>query len=376
MNFSGFSHKLEDPPVKMSKKREIVVSNTIEISRPSEPVIIPIESILEKAPDFNKDFFRIKHKTTRFEPLDIPSQIRLIPGVTGGKEELVFQLDLGPKETVTVDLQYNTEGTDLPDYPARTQSFRTWYRDGSNSAWENEICGYRYYFGKIDFFGKSFPHLCLHKLASDSYHSERYWGHNPFDVRTTSGLGGIGLVMDDKLKKCYGAPGEVPYTYTYQAHGGGPVCAGVTVRTNDPAPNDFLVEASATLFNNRYENIYRATTGHEDAYIAPGIRKFENEHVTLDEDAGYLLAWGMPVEVYGTTGIAAVWNPVQFRGLYDTEDVRFPELKPGSDGMVTYLTLGIWHRHSSDQPKTMDHFINLVNELSLSFRNPVKVEIK
>ena len=173
---SGFSQKLDDPPVKFSKKIDITVTNPVNICRASEPVIIPVNQLKQHAPDFNVNFFRVKHKTAAFEPLDIPSQIRTIPGTFGGSEELAFQLNLAPNEKMTVELQYNPEGKDLPDYPARTQSLGTWYRDGSNSAWENEIIAYRYYYGMVDYFGKSYPGLCLDRLLSDSYHHERLWG--------------------------------------------------------------------------------------------------------------------------------------------------------------------------------------------------------
>lgn len=375
MTFSGFSHAFEEEPVSFRHTREISITNTLDKRRLAQPVMIPLTKLRESVPGFNERCFRLKHKPCTFEPLDIPSQIHDIPGRTGRGAELVFQVDLGPEETVTIELQYNEEGDDLPDYPARTQSFDTWYKDGSNCAWENETCGYRYYYGKIDWFGKSYPHLNLHELAPDSYHSERYWGENPFDVHKTSGLGGIGLIEGDRLTKCYGWPDEADYTHIYRAHGGGPVCAGVTITTEDTRSGEFLAEASATLFNNRYENHYVATCGCSDAYVAPGIRKFADEHVTIDEDAGYLLAWGMPVEKYGTTGIACVWDPREYDGMYDTEDVRFPMLKPDVNGLVSYLTLGVWYRPSAKQPDNLEPFLNYVRGLSIEFGSPVNVKI-
>jgi len=375
MTFSGFSHTFEEDPVSFQHTREISITNTLDSHRKAHPVVIPLAQLRERIPDFNECCFRLKHKPFTFEPLDIPAQVHTIPGRTGRGPELVFQVDLGPKDMVTVELQYNENGDDLPDYPDRTQSFGTWYRDGSNCAWENEICGYRYYFGKIDWFGKSYPHLNLHELAPDSYHSERYWGENPFDVHKTSGLGGLGLIKDGKLTKCYGWPDEADYTHTYRAHGGGPVCAGVTITTDDTQSGKFLAEASATLFNNRYENWYTATSGQPGACISPGIRKFSDEHVTIDENAGYLFAWGMPVEKYGTTGIACVWNPSMYDGMYETEDVRFPLLRPDAEGLVRYLTLGVWYRPSSGQPDDLEPIHKLVSRLSDEYRNPVDVKI-
>ncbi|MFC1573681.1 DUF4861 family protein [Candidatus Latescibacterota bacterium] len=378
--FSGFSQLLDDPPVTFEKKVELTVSNPAKITRNNEPIIIPIAELCEKAPDFNKKFFRVKHKTTHFEPLDIPSQIRTVPGKTGGKEELVFQLDLGPGETVTVDLQYNPDGSDLPDYPPRTQSFKSWYRDGSNSAWENEIIGYRYYFGMIDYFGKSYPGLCLDRLQSDSYHHERLWGQDPYAVGKTPGLGGISLLDSDTMTKCFGYPDDTPsHTYIYDAHGGGPVCAGVVLRTEDRDSGDFLVDASTTLFHGRFENIVRATAApgrlKNGVHIAPGMKKFENEHVTIDDEAGSMLAWGVPVEEYGTIGTSIIWHPDRCRGIYDVDDARYVRLEPDDEGFVDYKTLGVWYRASSDQPSGQEALFTLVKELAVGIQNPVSIVI-
>ncbi|MBN1290782.1 MAG: DUF4861 family protein [Candidatus Latescibacteria bacterium] len=376
---SGFSQKLDDPPVKFGKKIDITVTNPVNISRPNEPVVISINQLKRFAPDFNGKFFRVKQKTTTFEPLDIPSQIRSIPGTLGGAEELVFQLNLAPKEKKTVELQYNPKGTDLPDYPARTQSFGKWYRDGSNSAWENEIIAYRYYYGMVDYFGKSYPGLCLDKLLSDSYHHERLWGQDPYAVGKTPGLGGIALIEGDRLTPCYGYPDDVPYTYTYTAIIGGPVCAGVVMKAEDNTTKNILVEAATVLFNGRYENKVVATATpaqiNHSVSIAPGMKKFDDEHITVDERDGFMFAWGIPVEEYGTVGTAFIWNPDSCSGIYETDNARYVKLTSDDNGLVSYLTLAVWYRASADQPKNQDALIKLVNELSLGFRNPVNVEI-
>ena len=379
--FSGFSQQFDDPPVSYEKNIELTISNPATITRTNEPIIIPVTALYEKAPDFNKNFFRVKHKTTRFEPLDIPSQIRTIPGKTGGKEELVFQLDLGPEETVAVDLQFNPDGSDLPDYPVRTQSFRSWYRDGSNSAWENEIIGYRYYFGMIDYFGKSYPGLCLDRLQSDSYHHERLWGQDPYAVGKTPGLGGISLLDGDTMTKCFGYPDDAPsHSYIYDAHGGGPVCAGVVLRTEDRDSRDYLIEASTTLFHGRFENVVRAVAApgrrKDGMNIAPGMKKFDGEHVTIDDETGFMLAWGVPVEEYGTIGTSIIWHPDRCRGIHDADDARYVRLDPDDDGFVDYRTLGIWYRASSDQPSGQETFFALVKELAVGLHNPVTIEIE
>ena len=110
-------------------------------------------------------------------------------------------------------------------------------------------------------------------------------------------------------------------------------------------------------------------------HIAPGMKKFEGEHVTIDDETGYMLAWGVPVEEYGTIGTAIIWHPDRSRGIHDVGDARYVRLDPDDDGFVDYRTLGIWYRASSDQPSDLEAFFALVKELAVGLRNKVTVEI-
>lgn len=379
--YSGFSQELNDPPLRYVRTRMIAVVNRLNIFRRREPVSIPLSLIREQAPDFNPQFFRLKHPNTRFEPLDIPSQIQTIPG-TNDSAELVFQLDFEPLQEVRLELQYNPEGVDqVPDYLARTRSFARWYRDGSNSAWENEIIAYRYYYGMIDYFGKSFPLLCLDRLKPDSYHHERLWGQDPYAVGKTPGLGGVALIEGERFTPCYGYPDDFPdYSFAYEAYGGGPVSAGVALRFSQQPHGGENLAVSTTLFADRYENRCQAAVPRErlngKLCIAPGLRKFEGEKVTLDEAGGFLLSCGRPVEEYGTVGTACVWPASSFGGIHETPAGRFVRLKPDSKGRVSYLTLGVWSRASSEQPPDERPFLELVRQLALGLDSPPLVTFR
>lgn len=379
--YSGFSQELNDPPLRYVRTRLIAVANRLNIFRPREPVSIPLSLIREQAPDFNPQFFRLKHPNVRFEPLDVPSQILSIPDVPDSAA-LVFQLDLEPGTEQMIELQYNPEGVDqAPDYPVRAHSFARWYRDGSNSAWENEIIAYRYYFGMVDYFGKSFPLLCLDRLKPDSYHHERLWGQDPYAVGKTPGLGGVALIEGERFTPCYGYPDDFPdYAFDYEAFGGGPVCAGMALHFSQRRPGRENLSVSTTLFADRYENRCLASVPRErlngTLRIAPGLRKFEGENVTLDEAGGFILSWGRPVEEYGTVGTACVWPTAGFDGIHETPAGRFVRLKPDRDGRVSYLTLGVWSRASSEQPPDERPFLKLVRQLALGLDSPPLVTFR
>ena len=373
--YSGFSQELNDPPLRFVRTRLISVANRLNIFQRREPVAIPLSLIREQIPDFNPQFFRLKHRNNRFEPLDIPAQIHAVPGLKDS-DELVFQLDLDPHQDVAIELQYNPEGVDqVPDYPVRTRSFARWYRDGSNCAWENEIIAYRYYYGMVDYFGKSFPLLCLDRLKPDSYHHERLWGQDPYAVGKTPGLGGVALIEGDRVTSCYGYPDDFPdYRFDYEAHGGGPVCAGVTMRFENRRPQGAAIFVSTNLFSDRYENRCLAIVPRERLdgrlRVAPGLRKFDGEKVTLDESAGFIFSWGRPVEEYGTVGTACVWPTASFDGIHETPAGRFVRLKPDLDGRVSYLTLGVWSRASSEQPANELPFLELLRQLAQGLASP------
>lgn len=368
----------DEPAVSFKKKLELVISNPLETERKNEPIVIPIASIREKAPDFNKVFFRLKHKTHWFEPLDIPSQIRVIPFMTGEVEELVFQVDLAPLEKKVVELWYNPEGTGTPDYPTKTQSFEKWYTGGTNIAWENELIAYRSYHGVVDFFAKSYPHLRLHNLPPDSYHHERLWGLDPFMIGTKPGLCGVILFIGEEPIRFYGNPENSSLRYVHRAYEGGSVCTGATVYVD--SKREFVLEETYTLFDGRYENVVNTVVSEKylknGVLVAPGMQKFESENILLNEKKGFMVFHGSPVEEYGTIGTALIWNTEDAEEVFETDNGCFIKLKPSANGMVRYLSLAVWYRGSAQQPASQKPFITMVEKLAQEFTNPVAVEIK
>jgi len=373
-----YAQERDEPAVSFKKKLELVISNPLDTEREKEPIAIPITSIREKAPDFNDHFFRLKHQTRWIEPLDIPSQIRIIPWTAGDLKELVFQVNLAPLEKKVVELWYNPEGTGTPDYPVKTQSFEKWYTGGTNIAWENELIAYRSYNGVVDFFAKSYPHLRLHDLPPDSYHHERLWGLDPFMIGAKPGLCGVILFKDEKPIRYYGNPENLSLEYAHRAYEGGPVCTGTTVSVD--SKGEFVLEETYSLFNGHYENIVNTVISKKylesGVLIAPGMQKFDVENILLNERKGFMAFHGSPVEEYGTIGTALIWNTEDAQGIYENEGGCFVKLKPSADGMVRYLSLAVWYRGSAEQPVSREPFITMVEKLAQEFTNTVTVDIK
>ncbi|MBA7482658.1 hypothetical protein ES707_18152 [subsurface metagenome] len=375
LNNISYAQDPDEPAVIFEKKVNITVSNPLDIKRDCEPVEIALHEIIEHVPDFNRRFFRLKNTSESFEPLDIPSQILMIPEAGAEADKLVFQVNLAPKEEKIIELWYNPGGTGIPEYPLKTQSFDNWYRPGNNLAWENEIIAYRSYNGIVDFFAKTYPHLRLHDLPPDSYHHERLWGIDPYMVGKKPGLGGVMVFDGDNIVKYYGVDERVSRTFTCRAYSEGPLAAGglVTVMDNQHGNLKNLF----TLYSGRFENNVRSwiMEHKNNVLIAPGMQKFENVEIIMEEKEGFIIGWGCPVEEYGTIGTAIIWNPDNAEGIHKTDDGIFTKLLPSRDFSVNYLSIAVWNRASADQPRSSKAFVEHVRMLALCLRNPVIIKI-
>ncbi|MCE5251268.1 DUF4861 domain-containing protein [bacterium] len=368
-----------EKPIAFAKKLDIAISNPLDMNRPAEPVILALDDVLKKAPDFNRAFYRVKHPAGLFEPLDIPSQTAVLPG-NPGREGIVFLVDLGPRERKTVELWYNPSGSDTTGYPARTQSFARWYWIENNVAWENEVIAYRSYGGIVDFFAKTYPHLRLHDIPQASYHHEQFWGLDPYLVGAKPGLGGLVMINGAVSDTLYDARENSPLTFVHNATGKGTVCtmATVAVRHN----NVKKCEAYYVLYAGRHENdvtlVVSSGSGElpDNVFIAPGMEKIDGGRFIKDEKSGYFLTYGMPVGEYGTIGTAFIWNPADARGIAETGDGYFLKLKPDSRGIARYRSVAVWYRNSASQPSSFAALEEYVRGLARSYNNPVVVSVR
>lgn len=356
-------------PINLPGMLTITVTNPLDSAREHEPVIIPLSDILAKAPDFNRSFFRIKDQALMFEPLDLPSQIVRTPG-TREREDIVFQVDIGPRGKKTLLLQYNPTGSNPPTYPARVRAYEKWYTGGTNMAWESELVAYRTYSGVVDYFAKSYPHLRLHEMPPDSYHHEATWGVDPFVIGKKPGLCGIAIYRGTAFTPFYGNRETVAYTHT--AFADGPVCAGVKVGVSEKDVS--VLDEFYTIFSERQDNRVRITTAGKDGVVAAGVQKNDGEKVKFDPKAGYLVTQALAGE-YGSIGLAIAFDPALYAGMDEREDGRFIKLKTGPDGAVSFSSLAVWYRVSAPQPAAMDALVAAADRLSKGMANPLKVMI-
>jgi hypothetical protein len=123
----------------------------------------------------------------------------------GKADELAFQIDLGPRQTRTVTVQYG--GPDQiyrlrKDYRERTYAlFSTKYE---GLGWESEDIAFRIYFdprNAIDIYGKRRRSLQLRMYAAPEYpyHDESPEGRDIFKVGESIGIGAMAAWVDGKV---------------------------------------------------------------------------------------------------------------------------------------------------------------------------------
>jgi unsaturated chondroitin disaccharide hydrolase len=183
------------PRIRMLK---LSVSNPGPEARLAEGIVVPLPLLRQAASDLTpaalvvttSDAGALEEDAATLETVELPSQVDDLDG-DGQPDELVFQVDLGPRQTRIVSVAYGDPSTLFrlrASYPPRVRAARR------GPAWESERSAWRMALrpcGAIDLRGKLRPGLHLDRLPSpdgdDSPESPA--GR---DLVATSGAFGIG----------------------------------------------------------------------------------------------------------------------------------------------------------------------------------------
>jgi unsaturated chondroitin disaccharide hydrolase len=189
---------------------QLSITNPASEAR-KENVVLPVAPLKRIDPSFNAanaivvatDAASFAEDARLLQTAEIPSQADDLDG-DGKYDELVFQIDLAPKQTRIVTIAYGDQaaiqrlrGT----YPARTaMKFATRYE---GLGWESEDIAWRIYFDKrnaIDIYGKRRPGLYLDTFAAPEYvyHLESPMGRDIFMVAPTQGVGSVVAIVNGK----------------------------------------------------------------------------------------------------------------------------------------------------------------------------------
>jgi hypothetical protein len=193
---------------------KLAVTNPSESVRLSENIVLQVAALKTVARDFQPDSATVwaSNASTLIEDaksrekIELPSQADDLDG-DQKPDEIVFQIDLQPKQTRVVSVVFGDPATLARlrgNYPARTSAKFTTRFEGLG--WESDINAWRLYFDKrnaIDLFGKRRPGLSLETFGKPehNYHEESAFGRDIYKIGNALGIGAIGALVDGKVVK-------------------------------------------------------------------------------------------------------------------------------------------------------------------------------
>jgi hypothetical protein len=196
------------------KSIKIAVENPTNVARPAADVVVSIPELRKIAPDFMPGSLivtctaasTLEQDAAARESTELPSQVDDLDQ-DGKADELVFQMDLGPRQARIVTIRYGEPDQIFRlrhDYPQRTNALFSSKIEGLG--WESDAIAFRIYFdprNAIDIYGKRRPTLQLRLFASPEYpyHEESPEGRDIFKVGDSIGIGGVAAWIDGRVVK-------------------------------------------------------------------------------------------------------------------------------------------------------------------------------
>ncbi len=199
------------PRIKVLK---LSVTNPTDQLRLHENIVLSVAELKRVAPDFKagdaivttSEAATLEEDARTLQTVELPSQADDLDG-DNKYDELVFQIDLKPKQTRIVTVAYGDAATIQrlrSDYPKRTAAKFTMKFDGLG--WESEVNAWRIYFDKrnaIDIWGKRRPGLYLEMFGAPEYvyHWESPLGRDIYRIGDAIGIGAVAALVDGKVVK-------------------------------------------------------------------------------------------------------------------------------------------------------------------------------
>src|SRR5436190_936751 len=196
------------PRIKVLK---VSVTNPTDQTRLAEDVVVKVDDVRRIAPDFKasdvivttSDAATLAEDARTLQTIELPSQADDLDG-DNKIDELAFQIDLKPRQTRVVTIDYGETATIQrlrSEYPKRTAAKFTMKFDGLG--WESESTAWRIYFDKrnaIDVWGKRRPGLYLEMFGAPEYvyNLESPFGRDIYRIGDAIGIGAVAALVDGK----------------------------------------------------------------------------------------------------------------------------------------------------------------------------------
>ena len=354
-----------------------------EITNPSDryldnhPIIVCIGDIKKTVPDFDPRRFVITDAAPLIDWRVVPSQADDF-GSDGWPDEIAFVKTLMPLSAAKLYCWYAPGGSDSISYAVKTDTHRDWLPVKVNIGWESNLCGYRMYYGQIDFFGKRLEGLRL-KNTTETYHRISDWGMDVLHVGRSSGLGGISLWEGERRIPVMNPMGEGSIKIERTIVSDGPVRALVKVVFSNIRSEsaEYTVTMMMSAFaDNRFsrQDITITSSAGDSVVYSPGLMKIPNDTWRLDTGTGVLASWGLSDHEIGDIGLGLMFEPGEYCGFTETELDRCVKLTAPAGKRVNHWILGGWRKgFASPVAPSSSDWAKQVEETGLRLRTPVRV---
>jgi hypothetical protein len=295
----------------------VTVRNPLGMARTSETIALAAADVLKvvAVDDLRKVHVRdASGRELLVQALDVNDD--------GKVEELIFQTDIGPKETKRFELFAGER------HVYKKEDFKTYGRFNrerrDDFAWENDRVAHRMYgaaletwaqepltSSAVDIWTKRVPRLVINDwYMVDDYHRDGDTGGDFYSAGRTRGCGGNGLWVGGKLypsanfrdSRVYAqGPIRVMFDLVYQAWDAAGAKVSEVKRITLDAGHNF----------SRFESRYTFDGGPRETTHAVGIKNNAGSTTASSREQGTLRAWEPIKAAPGNIGCAVLVDPAQ-----------------------------------------------------------------
>ena len=387
----------------------LTVKNPIDLKRTDEPIVLEVDQIKAKAPDFNPNAFVIYSNG-----VELASQANDLNG-DGDPDQIIAMMDFKPGETKKLSLRYAASGVKLRDYRKRTQAELSIkvggkfvdrkYEGGTfqnvqflrvppehtdhslyiryeGPGWESDKVGYRFYLdwrNATDIFGKKAPAMALQNVGQDgfdSYHEMSEWGADIFKVGASLGVGSIATWYENKANRvaktdsvtCAIIANGSVYSHVRTVYYGWHAGSSKVNLTSDLSitAGSRLTRTDLTI-DGELENVCTGLAKHKNTF-------FFDKQPEAPTGWGYIALWGNQslASDDDELGIAVLYQGAQVVQLAEDELNHVVILRT-EDNKVSYYFLAAWVQEPGGI-KSQSDFINYLNDTVQKLDNPVMIQ--
>ena len=385
----------------------VSVENAASMNRKDAAVVMNLDDIQAKYPDFNANAFIVLSDDNELASQSIDADNNGMP------DEIIFVTDFVSGERKSLTIRYAKSGAMERGYPKRTQAelshkfggefvgseykggeFKnvkflrvppgfndhSWYIRYEGPGWESDKVGYRFYLdwrNAIDIWGKKIPDMVLQNVGLDgfdSYHEMSDWGMDILKVGESLGIGSIAMWDQGKANRVSATDSVICYIVA-----NGPVYSQIQTKyfgwKIGDQKYDLVSDLSITAGSRLTK--HSLTISDSPANLCTGIVKLPETKLInkSDEESewAYLATYGKQSLAEDSLGMAVLYKNLDLIELTEDSLNHVVILKP-NDGKLEYYFLAAWEKEPSGI-RSEAEFAQYLDRLIDDLNSPLKVNL-